>query len=905
MGLKGLFFTMDALISAFLIVGALLAASSFYIHEVQKGDTSFVAQDAVNMLSRLKVGETDNPYVQSLILQHNITDLNNSVLEQIGVFWAEGKTTLASGLVENLLLPLVPQGLSLAVLLDDDPVFMLNRSSPSSVSSFKKFISGIALYKPVKGFSARMFLRLDSRHTSSLAYFGGFVGQGNISKRLWLAGNISSIDEAYLELDPSDNFLLYINGQFVGAYIKGSGGGAYMKPDRWYIGSEHYSKMHSGYNDIELRFPGLGYVAGGLFRVTYDTGTRQDGETVYFGNNLASIRYWFPKINGVINLYDGFTVPGTLKSMEAHLSFKSSFPTYLTIGETTVLSANGSSLDQTLDLKNMSDYPYSLDFNALSNSTVPLRFASYNISTRSITGSSADVILITDLSGSMIWKIGSWDEQNGVIRTCSNPQVYSDPTSRRISVAKCIDINFTDIIMNPQGNREWLVDFEVSAHYFSSNPADLTKQNLINKINSYTNNPSGGTCLCCAINLAYNILNSFTTSNRSKFVVVLTDGIPTYCCGVAGSGSNRRCANGTSTSQQYIPSACTGGQEDCNNNDCNGPRNNAIWSTQRLYNQFKAKVYTIGMGPIVGCRAANLTLQRIAQVGNGTFNASQNATKLRDMFRGIASSINAQVNQSNQELVVTGNLTPSILYDGSYLELNFTPIVPMPGYGKIIMTVESSRFANTISSKKFYLPSSVTLVDLFATSYSADKWTDNVSIFDGSSWSKVYSPSDSFVDYSRLGDPFVVMIPQDKVNYDVNSTILVRTGKSPTNSTNGSAYNKLVYTVAISNTLGYGNVYLTAVGCNWSVRYEDGTNGTLVVPQSYNGTKHCRFSPANFSVNDARDNAVYNFLNYLDFNKDGLLEVKIGQDDVSFDAMVSPEVPSMWGPSVLEVRIWK
>jgi hypothetical protein len=904
MGLKAMFFTTDALLAAFLIMAVLIAASSFYLHEPAKEDISFFAQDLINVIPNLMVGDINDSYVQSLIAQGNITRLNNSLLEQVAAFWAEGKTSQAAALFDNVIGPLVPEGLSIGVWIDNNLTYESNRSSGHFLSSFRKFVSGIEHDKPVEGFTSRIYLKgIDSRHTAAFGYFGGFVGQGNLTRKLALADNITSIEEVYLELDTSGNFSLYLNDHFVGNFLKGSGGGAYMRPDQWVIDSSHYSYLHSGYNIISIYFKDLGYVAGGFMRVAYNTNTHQDNDVTWL-NNTASSLYWFPGIKGVLNLYDSIGIPGTLTAMDVYLKFKSTFPTYLTIGSTVVQVSNGSSDNTTVHLTNLSDYPYSLDFKALSNSTVPLRLASYNLSVSSITGSTADVILITDLSGSMRWKIGSWDEMSGVIRACNNPLLYSASDSRRVSVAKCLDINFTDSIMNSEGNREWLVDFEESAHYFSSNPADLTRQNLINRILSYTDNPSGGTCLCCAINLAYNILNTFT-SNRSKYVVVLTDGIPTYCCGVTGHGHNQRCANGTSTSYQYSSDTCTGGQEDCNNNDCNGPRNNAIWSAQRLVNKFHAKVYTVGMGPIVGCRAANTTLKEIAQAGNGTFNASQNASQLRKIFQGIATSIQASVNQSNQQLLVMGNLTPSILYSDSYILVNYSPIVPAPEYGHIQVTTQSARFGNTISQGKLYLPSTASLLSLQTTSYSADKWTDNVSVFDGTSWKQAFSLADTFVDYRRLGDPFVVMVPAKGIRYDLNNTILVKTGTGPSNSTNGSAYNRLTYALMIRNSIGYSNVYATARGCNWSLSFDDGTNSTLKIPANYNGTKKCSYRLANFSASDAMDNAAYTLFSYLDFNSDGRLAVRIGQDDLVLDSIAVSEVPSMWGPSNVEVRVWK
>ena len=904
-GIKALFFTTDALIASFLIVAVILAAGSFYLHEKEKSDVSYVAQDISNVLTRIKVGDIDNPYVLQLIAKGNITRLNNSLLEQIGGFYAEDKNSLAQGLLTNVLTPIIPGELSMAIFVDNNQVYLVNRSEVTSVASFKSFVSGIEHDKPTNGFTSRIYLKgISSRHTTAFAYFGGFVGQGNITSRLWLADNISEIKEAYLEVDPSASFDLYINGHSIGHFSKGSGGGGNLIPDRWYLNSAYYNDFVSKANYVQLRFPGLGYAAGGFLRITYETKTQADTDTVY-KNNTASQRYYFPDIKGVINLYDSISVLGTLKFMKVHLHYKSQFPSYLTIGSKVVYQGTGNPSNQTADLVNMSSFPYSLSFSAMSNCTTPVRMAAYNSSTRKVNGTNADVILITDLSGSMRWMIGSWNEVDGVVRKCNNSKLYSNSTSRRIAVARCLDINFTDMIMSQSGNRQWTVDFEDSAQYFSAIPSDLTKQNLINEINTYPDNPSGGTCLCCAINLAYNILSSFTNSNRSKYVVILTDGIPTYCCGATGNGNNRKCSNGTATTYQYTWASCDGGQSDCPTNHCDDARNNAIWSAKRLVNQFKAKIYTVGMGPIGNCLQANRTLIRIAQVGNGTYNASQNATKLRSVFRGIAKGITTQVNQSNQTVTVKGNLSASTLYGDSYIEMNYTPIVPLPEYGVVPVTAQSAHFGNTISETKLFLPGDTTLLNLYTISYSGDRWTDNVTIYNGSRWRQAFSLSKSFSDYNRLGDPFIIMVPQNLFNEGLNNTIRVKIAKGIRNESNGSSYNSLVYTVAVKNNVGYSGVYAKAVGCNWTLSFDDGTTGHLRIPGNYNGTKRCNYHAANYSVDDAVDQSAYRLFSYLDFNHDGILSVKIGDADVQLDSIAVSEVPSMWGPSMIEVRVWK
>jgi hypothetical protein len=111
--------------------------------------------------------------------------------------------------------------------------------------------------------------------------------------------------------------------------------------------------------------------------------------------------------------------------------------------------------------------------------------------------------------------------------------------------------------------------------------------------------------------------------------------------------------------------------------------------------------------------------------------------------------------------------------------------------------------------------------------------------------------------------------------------------------------------MSIPNSVGYSGVFSTAEGCQWNLTYDDGTNGSLKVPSDYSGTKLCDYASANFSETDAVDQAAYTLFRYLDFDNDGRLAVKLGDEDVEIDSLSVSEVPSMWGPSIFDLRVWK
>src|SRR3989344_7332869 len=96
---RGVFFSADALIALAIILIVVLIA--FPLFEYSSLRTR-IHEDTLVVLSSLKIGEIDNAYVQGLIAQGKINDLNRPIIEQIGIFYAENKT-LAKNLAQEIL----------------------------------------------------------------------------------------------------------------------------------------------------------------------------------------------------------------------------------------------------------------------------------------------------------------------------------------------------------------------------------------------------------------------------------------------------------------------------------------------------------------------------------------------------------------------------------------------------------------------------------------------------------------------------------------------------------------------------------------------------------------------------------------------------------------------------------
>jgi hypothetical protein len=266
---KAIFFTLDALIAAGILLVGLVIISSTHLNRQPTVHLSYISDDLMGVLSEIKVYEINDPYVDELIANGNITKLDNSIIEQIGEFWAENQTEIAENFTKAILGDSIPETYGYSLLVDDELVHTRQTGVNYSVISSRKIVSGYAKLKPVLGYTAKTFLTgIKNRKSSSFAYFGGFEGQGEMTKKIFLPQNITNITEAYLEVDAGNDFDFYINGNYVGNFIKGSGNGSYKIPDKWVLDESTHSYLVPGENNITLEFPTGNvmdhYIAGGF-----------------------------------------------------------------------------------------------------------------------------------------------------------------------------------------------------------------------------------------------------------------------------------------------------------------------------------------------------------------------------------------------------------------------------------------------------------------------------------------------------------------------------------------------------------------------------------------------------------------------------------------------------------------
>jgi hypothetical protein len=260
----------------------------------------------------------------------------------------------------------------------------------------------------------------------------------------------------------------------------------------------------------------------------------------------------------------------------------------------------------------------------------------------------------------------------------------------------------------------------------------------------------------------------------------------------------------------------------------------------------------------------------IANCGNGDYYASDNATELQDIYRGIAEDI-VEITYQTQIINVSGDVTSNnILYPDSYIEFEYNPLVIPYEYGEIEVSYESDRLGDMSSYSVdvpykegwFNVSQNIKVVDAKITSYSSDYWTDRLYVKNATTanWTRVYWLEDYGSDYGRLGDPYIVQIPVNKLSSG-NNSVRIGTGLKPQNATGGSPDNRVIYTARVSGKVGYGDV----------------------------------FNTSQEAVDDAVQRLVGEIQDY----------VNITENDIYVEGHTLGGIRWLWGPSLVKVIVWE
>jgi hypothetical protein len=920
MRLRGFLLSMDAMVAVgvMLMLVAFLSAVTLgsYSPELRYQRSYYAGKDILNLMKNLRMEDVwDYPLVQQYVSEGRITDenLNHTILDMIGHFWSSGNSSLAGNLTDAVLGGLIGDSVNFQVLMNGEAVYTKGDASSSQLSRLNTIASGYSKDEVISGYSTKAFLTRMTKTASRYAYFGGFEGEGNLTKTVNIT-NLDTVMEAVMEVDAGGPFDLFINANHAGSYIPG--GGAKTR-DAFTVCNQSYqsaycSHFSNGQNTVKLNFttPNVtgAFVGGGFLRVTYNsTEPITEGEA---GSQA------FPGIEGFVNLYSSFFVPGNLRGMGIHLHYRNSYDTFMNIGNVTVHEGVGGA-EVTEDISNASLYAM-LDYQGLSNKTVPIRIGTR--ASQTIEGGNADVILITDVSGSMNYRLGS--SSTGVERNCDDPNLFS-PSTKRISLAKCLDKEFVSNVLNYTGNRVGLVAYSGVPSYVgarsvvvisTTHPLSADKSGLESQINGYA--ADGATGICGSIRQARAMLQQQSNSSRNPFIVVMSDGLANVQCDPDQADENVTvgCINYICPWSWYLK--CYG-RTDCLYYTC-GEYVSDLASQDAVDDACKAKdyanatIYSIGFGPVATCDVSNQTLNGIAECGDGFFYSGTDAEALREVYQNISQTI-ANLSYQAQTVEITDLLTNNTLYPDSHISYQYESFAPDPQYGEITFNLEGPSFGGESASPQegyFYVFGNVTVLDARLLSYSSEHWTDRAAISNSQTggWHEFYRLWDFGTDYTVLGDLFEIHVPSGLVAVGENNSVRLDTAISPGEPRGGSPDDKAVFSISKKAYVGYGSVFPRSVGSTKTIWYDidqDGVaDGSTTLPI---GLGSDAWDPGSDSLDDALSRLLDELNFYGDTGDDDGSQanpVDVCVIDVRFDSGSITRVPGMWGPVRLEVRVW-
>lgn len=435
---------------AILGVGLILITVPF-IHVREDSQADRLSYDAVNMLATMKVKDLNISLQQEINTRFETFDIrysdDESVSSILTKLLVKHEETINNDILsytrelsEKILSPIIPDRFKFEVFVYSggdkyDLKTIPDYEKTYVASQSRTMLSGLEVGRPITGFVSSAEIQTARKIDSAYAFFGGFIGQGDIALKIEVPDeNYDSIEGVYIEGYFRSSFDVYVNdnnNHCQQILVDNSGGFVSQN-----LNPGCRNSAQQGYNNIIIEFDTEDltkkYVSGGFVRIDYNV----DKPVIDSVPDLVTEKRYltgiFSKDDGesLINIYDGFFVPGELESLRVYLEHDVS----INLTETEGLpfnpdTQNPSNLTMTIgdmiiyenqkkgpeifnkEFTDGEDFNFS-DFN---NSTIPFRVAFPDLEiTGTVEGQGIDIMLVTDLTRSMMTFTDSTREEEWV-----------------------------------------------------------------------------------------------------------------------------------------------------------------------------------------------------------------------------------------------------------------------------------------------------------------------------------------------------------------------------------------------------------------------------------------------------------------------------------------------------------
>ena len=151
---RGYFFVLDAMLGLFVLIIGVFIVTSSYVSVPQPTQVKLLSDDLMGFLSKTQIKSLNNQYAGiggKLWNQQEITDEDNTLLQQIGEFYYLNKPDTAEKFIQNISKDLLPAQFRYEVWIDNTmlypktptPEHLASKSSTELLLTSKTITFGI------------------------------------------------------------------------------------------------------------------------------------------------------------------------------------------------------------------------------------------------------------------------------------------------------------------------------------------------------------------------------------------------------------------------------------------------------------------------------------------------------------------------------------------------------------------------------------------------------------------------------------------------------------------------------------------------------------------------------------------------------------------------------------------
>ncbi len=143
---KGQYFTIDAFIASMIVAVTLVIVLAARTSTPYTSQSEAASEGLAESLSQVKLSELNNQMIINMSRNGTITNLDNTILQQVTEFYIVGNRHYAFELLKNVSQTIIPNQYSFAVIVNNNLIYnrtVKSENSSAVLVSSKKLIFGV------------------------------------------------------------------------------------------------------------------------------------------------------------------------------------------------------------------------------------------------------------------------------------------------------------------------------------------------------------------------------------------------------------------------------------------------------------------------------------------------------------------------------------------------------------------------------------------------------------------------------------------------------------------------------------------------------------------------------------------------------------------------------------------